>query len=84
MLGLCEALGASALYPRVHRPYCVGHALAMRGPIGHGTVIHALGAGPLIQFFLVLERAHGDGQAGGKPFPPWPASTVEIGEVRAG
>jgi uncharacterized membrane protein YczE len=53
MLGLCEALGASVRFTRV----CIDltvlvMALAMRGPIGHGTVIHALGAGPLIQFFL--------------------------------
>jgi hypothetical protein len=53
MLGLSEALNTSIRLARV----CIDLsvlvlALVTRGPIGIGTVIHALGTGPLIQFFL--------------------------------
>ena len=53
MLGLSEAMNTSIRFARV----CIDLtvlvlALAMRGPIGPGTMTHALGAGPLIQFFL--------------------------------
>jgi uncharacterized membrane protein YczE len=69
MLGLCEAVNTSIRLARV----CIDLtvlvlALAMQGPIGPGTVTHALGAGPLIQFFLKLCRsvAKGDRQEGGR------------------
>jgi len=53
MLGLRDALHTSIRLARV----CIDltvliMAWAMRGPIGLGTVAYALGAGPLIQFFL--------------------------------
>lgn len=53
MLGICEALNTSVRLSRV----CIDLtvlvlAWVMRGPIGPGTVVYALGAGPLIQFFL--------------------------------
>jgi len=53
MLGLSEAVNTSIRLARVCIDLTVMVlALAMRGPIGPGTVAHALGAGPLIQFFL--------------------------------
>lgn len=50
MLGMCETLSTSVRFSRV----CIDLtvlvlAWAMRGPIGPGTIVYALGAGPLIE-----------------------------------
>lgn len=53
MLGLCNASGMTVRVARILIDLSVlALVWALGGPIGPGTIVYSLGAGPLIQFFM--------------------------------